>query len=50
MSEKEKQIGEVLTQAFKTLPEAKKEYLMGFAEGVAAVAGGGTVEPMQDRA
>lgn len=38
MSEREKQIAEKLAEAYEQLPEGKKEYLMGYAEGVAAMA------------
>ena len=38
MSEKEKQIGKILGAALPNIPEEKKEYLLGFAEGVAAMA------------
>lgn len=38
MSEKEKAIAEKLGQAFAALPDEKKEYLIGYAEGVAAMA------------
>ena len=36
MSEKEKQIVESPAEALKVLPEAKRERLLGFAEGMAA--------------
>lgn len=39
MSEKEKQISKTLEAVIPNLPEEKKEYLLGFAEGVAAIAG-----------
>lgn len=39
MSEREKQISKTLEAVIPTLPEEKKEYLLGFAEGVAAIAG-----------
>ena len=39
MSEKEKQISKTLAAVIPGLPEEKKEYLLGFAEGVAAMAG-----------
>lgn len=38
MLEKEKQIAQTLAAAVATLPEEKKEYFVGFAEGVAAMA------------
>ena len=38
MSEREKQIAEKLAAACEQLPEGKKEFLMGYAEGVAAMA------------
>lgn len=39
MSEREKQISRTLEAVIPNLPKEKKEYLLGFAEGVAAVAG-----------
>ena len=36
MSEKAKQAGEALMEAFNNLPDTKKEFLLGYAEGVAA--------------
>lgn len=39
MSEKEKKIAKALAEAAKALPDEKKEYLLGYAEGVAAMAG-----------
>lgn len=38
MSEKEKQIAEKLAAACEVLPDGKKEFLIGYAEGVAAMA------------
>ena len=38
MSEKVKQAGEALMDAFNNLPDSKKEFLLGYAEGVAAMA------------
>ena len=35
MSEKEKKIAGTLKRVLPNLPEAKKEYLLGFAEGMA---------------
>ena len=35
MSEKEKAIAEKLAETFDALPEAKKERMLGYAEGVA---------------
>lgn len=40
MSEKEKTVAAKLAEAFEALPDNKKEYLLGFAEGVAATKGG----------
>ena len=37
MSEREKQIAEKLAAACEQLPESKKEFLLGYAEGVAAM-------------
>lgn len=37
MSEREKQIAENLVDAFTKLPASKKEFLLGYAEGVAAM-------------
>lgn len=36
MSKEEMKIAKKLADAFNALPESKKEYLLGFAEGVAA--------------
>lgn len=36
MTNLEKQIGKKLVEAFNALSDNKKEYLIGFAEGVAA--------------
>lgn len=38
MSEKEKHIAEKLAKACEILPDSKREYLIGYAEGVAAMA------------
>ncbi len=38
MSEREKQIAENLAKACELLPDDKKEFLLGYAEGVAAMA------------
>lgn len=38
MSEKERNIAESLTRACEILPDGKREYLIGYAEGVAAMA------------
>ena len=38
MAEKEKQIAQAMVDAIAILPEEKKEYFLGFAEGVAAMA------------
>lgn len=37
MSDKEKKVAKSIAEAMKKLPEAKREYLIGFAEGVAAM-------------
>lgn len=37
MSEKEKKIAETLKVALDSLPEAKKEYLLGIAEGMSVM-------------
>lgn len=37
MSEKEKALAERLAAAFDALPESKKEYLLGYADGVAGM-------------
>lgn len=39
MSEREKTVAKTLASALKALPEEKKEYLLGYAEGVNAMAG-----------
>lgn len=38
LTDKEKSIVLNLAQAFEQLPDAKKEFLLGYAEGVAAMA------------
>lgn len=38
MAEKEKQIAQTIENALAELPEEKKQYFMGFAEGLAAMA------------
>lgn len=38
MAEKEKQIAQTIENALVNLPEEKKQYFMGFAEGLAAMA------------
>lgn len=38
MSEREKQIAENLAEAVAKLPDSKREFLLGYAEGVAAMA------------
>ena len=38
MREEEKQLAQLLVEAIATLPEEKKQYFIGFAEGVAAMA------------
>lgn len=38
MSEKEKKIAKTLEEAISNLPEAKKEYLLGVAEGMSVMA------------
>ena len=38
MSEKERHIAEKLADACEKLPDNKKEFLLGYAEGVAAMA------------
>ena len=50
MNDKEKGIAKTLADTFETLPDSKKEYLLGFAEGVAAMAEGQKSEepPAQD--
>ena len=37
MSEQEKTVEQKLTEAFDALPDSKKEFFLGFAEGVAAM-------------
>ena len=37
MSDKEKGIAKTLADTFDALPDSKKEFLLGFAEGVAAM-------------
>lgn len=38
MSDKERDIVKAISEAMKKLPESKKEYLIGYADGVAAMA------------
>ena len=38
MSESEKRIAESLADAVSRLPDSKREFLLGYAEGVAAMA------------
>lgn len=38
MSEKEKRTAETLAKALEALPDEKKEFLLGYAEGVTAMA------------
>lgn len=38
MSEREKQIAEKLGKTFELLPDSKKEYFLGYADGAAAAA------------
>lgn len=38
MSENERRIAESLALALEMLPDSKKEFLLGYAEGVAAMA------------
>lgn len=38
MAETEKEIIKSMAEAIKTLPDEKKQYFMGFAEGVVAMA------------
>lgn len=38
MSEKERNIADSLAHTFELLPDSKREYLIGYAEGVAAMA------------
>ena len=38
MSENERRIAESLAVALEMLPDSKKEFLLGYAEGVAAMA------------
>lgn len=38
MNEKEKQIVSLMTQTLETMPEEKKQYVLGFIEGIASMA------------
>ena len=49
MSEKEKQIAESLAETVASLPEDKREFLLGFAEGVAAMADKRKADAQQGR-
>lgn len=48
MSEREKQIAENLVDAFAKLPANKKEFLLGYAEGVAAMTERGREKEARD--
>lgn len=48
MSEKGKAVAEKLAEAFDVLPEAKKEYLLGYADGVAGMAAKQTQEAKEE--
>lgn len=45
MSEQEKTVAQRLTAAFDALSENKREYLLGFADGVVATKSGDSDEP-----
>ena len=45
MPEKDKRLAESLVEASRALPDDKKEFLFGFAEGVAAMAAKMTAHP-----
>lgn len=45
MSEEVKKLGAAIAQALEILPEHKKEYILGFAEGVAAMAAAKAEQP-----
>lgn len=38
MTKQDKQAAQSLLEAFKALPDEKKEYLLGYADGVIAIA------------
>ena len=38
MTKQEKKVAQALLDAFKVLPDEKKEYLLGYADGVIAIA------------
>ena len=44
MSEKDKAVAQRLAEAFESLPESKKEYLLGYADGVAGAKASGAEE------
>jgi len=50
MSEKAKQAGKALMEAFNNLPDSKKEFLLGYAEGVAAMTEKAAKEPQGQKA
>lgn len=50
MSEKEKKAAERIISALEKLPEAKRERLLGFAEGVEAMAAKQEAEQEQENA
>lgn len=46
MEQKDKQIVALMAQTIALLPEAKKQYLMGFIEGIASMAEQSRMQPM----
>lgn len=49
MNKKEKSLAESLKEAVRHLPSGKKEFLLGYAEGVAAMAQRGEAENQNGR-
>lgn len=45
MNQQDKQSAENICKVIKLLPDTKREYLMGVADGMAAMAGGGSAPP-----
>lgn len=50
MSAEEKKLGKLIAEAVAALPDDKREYILGYAEGVLAMADRQRVEQAQDSA
>ena len=50
MSDKEKKLGKIITEAVAALPDEKREYILGYAEGVLAMADRQRADAVQESA